>query len=204
MNKINKKIKFSIIAIFILLFSFFTGCLNNSSDEKTYSQDFVFNLLNGEQKNIRDFAGKIVLIDFTGANCGYCVPQMFALEQVYNTYDKNDLSIISIFVWMILGETVQDINNIIVAYECKSPCDAENLFSHVNLREAKDYFDKEDGLELNWVIGYDDSEGTLYEKYGKDGIPYLLILDKKGNIYYTKAGYTDYNGLTEILDEIIN
>jgi hypothetical protein len=129
---------------------------------------------------------------------------MFVLEKIYENYSKNNLVILSIYVWMVLGETIQDINNLIDAYRCSSPCDAENNFSNVQLRDAKEYYQKQNGLELNWVFGYDDLEGTLYNKYGKKGIPYLLILDKKGNIYYSNAGYTDYNRLTEKLDELIS
>ena len=204
MNKIINAAKSYIIVFLIILTSLFTGCTDNSSQETTYSQDFYYILLNGEEKQISDYAGKIVLIDFTGVMCPYCVPQTFALEQIYNEYSNDDLEIISIFVWMILGETLQDINNLIDAYECSSPCDAENLFSQISLREAKNYFNKEDGLELKWVIGYDDSEGTLYENYGKNGVPYLVILDKNGNIYYSNAGYTDYKSLAEKLNELIN
>ena len=147
---------------------------------------------------------KIVILDFTGVNCPWCVPQKFALDEIYNEYSNDDFVILSIYVWMVRGETVQDIINLLDAYTCLSPCDAEDDFSHIGLRDAKEYYGKQDGLELNWVFGYDDSEGTLYYKYGKDGIPYLLILDKIGNIYYSNHGYTTYSSLTEKLDELIS
>jgi thiol-disulfide isomerase/thioredoxin len=188
-----------------MITSLFSGCVNNSTEEEQieYNTDFSFNLLTSEKINVSRYAGKIVLVDFTGVNCPYCVPQMFVLENIYNNYRNDDLVILSIYVWMVLGETIQDINNLIDAYRCSSPCDAEDNFSNVQLRDAKEYYGKQDGLELNWIFGYDDSVGTLYNEYGKKGIPYLLILDKKGNIYYSKAGYTDYNSLTIKLDELI-
>lgn len=205
MNYIKFAVKISIIILLILLASFFTGCVNNSSQNNiNYGEAFVFRLLSGEEKNTSDYVGKIVLVDFTGVNCPYCVPQMFVLEEIYNNYSSNDLVILSVFVWMVLGETVQDIHDIIEAYRCVSPCDAEDDFSYISLRDAKAYFGKQDGLELNWVFGYDDPSGTLYFKYAKDGIPYLLILDKNGNIYYSNAGYTGYYSLTEKLDELIS
>jgi len=196
----------SIITILILT-SLVTGCTTNNSDDNDssdtgYSEIFSFNLLNGGKKITSDYEGKIVLLDFTGVTCPWCVPQTFALEAIYNNYSSDDLVIISIYVWMF-RETVEDINNLLDAYSCVSPCDAEEDFTQISLRDYKQYNGKQNGMKLKWVIGYDDSEGTLYYKYGQNGIPYILILDKNGNIYYSNPGYTDYNSITEKLDELI-
>jgi len=80
--------------------------------------------------------------------------------------------------------------------------DMERLVTR-SIEHAKEYYGKQEGLELNWVFGYDDSSGTLYDNYGKNGIPYLLILDKNGNIYYSNIGYTSYDSLADKLDELI-
>ena len=196
----------SIITILILT-SLVTGCTTNNSDDNDssdtgYSEIFSFNLLNGGKKITSDYEGKIVLLDFTGVTCPWCVPQTFALEAIYNDYSSDDLVIISIYVWMF-RETVEDINNLLDAYSCVSPCDAEEGFTQISLRDSKQDYGKQNGMELKWVIGYDDSEGTLYYKYGQNGIPYILILDKNGNIYYSNPGYTDYYSITEKLDELI-
>ena len=203
MNQIKSIIKPSIIIILIILTSLFAGCIDSSQDNNEYANDFTFNYLNGGKKHTSDYAGKIVLIDFTGVNCPWCVPQTFVLEEIHNNYNSDDLVIISIYVWMVLGETVQDIYNLIEAYNCSSPCEAEDNFSQMSLKRFKEDFNKKDGLELNWVLGYDNQEGTLYNKYGKKGIPFLLLLDKKGNIYYSFNGLTDYSSITDKLDELI-
>lgn len=202
MNQINKIKKISAIFVIILFLSILSGCIKTSDDSSNnvvYGEDFQFFLLDGSVKNVSDYAGKIVIVDFTGAYCPYCVPQTFVLEEIYNEYSSDDVVIVSIFVWMVLGETIQDITNLIAAYRCSSPCNAEEQFSRVSLRDAKEYYGKEEGLELSWVFGYDDSFGTLYNNYGKNGIPYLLILDKNGDIYYSNVGYTDYDSLTSKL-----
>ena len=204
MIEIKKDFKLPIFILIILLVTLLIGCIDNSSNKTTeYEENFSFTLLDGTTQSTSFFAGKILIVDFTGAYCPYCVPQIFVLEEIYNDYSSDDIVILSIFVWMVLGETVQDVNDIIEAYRCVSPCDIEEKFSGVQLRDAKEYYGKQDGLELNWVFGYDDSEGTLYNNYGKNGIPYLLILDKNGNIYYSNVGYTDYDSLTDKLDELI-
>lgn len=196
----------SIITILILT-SLVTGCTTNNSDDNDssdtgYSEIFSFNLLDGGKKITSDYKGKIVLLDFTGVTCPWCVPQKFALEAIYNNYSIDDLVIISIYVWMY-RETVEDINNLLDAYSCVSPCDAEEDFTQISLRDYKQLNGKQNGMKLKWVIGYDDSEGTLYYKYGQKGIPYILILDKNGNIYYSNPGYTRYYHITEKLDELI-
>ena len=188
----------------MLSISLLSGCTNNtSSDNVEYTEDFTFALLNGNEKKTSDFAGKIALIDFTGVNCPYCVPQTFALERIYNDYSSEKVVIISIYSWMFQGETLQDINNLNNAYQCKSPCSEEERFSHLQIREFKEYYSKQDGLEIDWIIGMDDNSGTLYNKYPKIGIPFILILDEKGNIYYSKAGYTDYNTITGELNKLL-
>ena len=205
---IQNTLKLSTIILIILLSSLLSGCTDNSSDNSNsntteYTENFSFLLLNGEEKHTSDFAGKIVIIDFTGVNCPYCVPQTFALEKIYNAYSIDKLVIISIYSWMFQGETIQDIENLNKAYQCKSPCADEEKFSYLQIREAKAYYGKQEGLELKWIIGVDDNVGTLYNKYPKVGIPYILILDKKGNIYYSNAGYTDNSIIITELNKII-
>ncbi len=203
------KNKISLSAIIFIIFiivisSLLSGCTNNSGSNNTeYIEAFSFLLLTEEEKNTSDYAGKVVIIDFTAVNCPYCVPQTFVLEKIYNDYSSNKVVIISIYAWMYLGETLQDIENLNKAYNCKSPCTEEETFPNLQIREFKEYYGKQDGLELNWIIGMDDIYGTLFYKYPKVGVPYILILDKKGNIYYSKSGYTDYNKITNELDNLI-
>ena len=193
------------IIILIFLSILLSGC--NTSSDKEYGENFSFTLLNGQEKHSSDYAGKVVLLDFTGVNCPYCVPQTFVLEEIYNQYGNADLEIISLYIWMNWPymETVGDIIDLIEAYRCSLGSDAKNKVSQADsIKYLKEISGKQNGIELNWVIGYDDSEGTLYNKYGQNGVPYLLILDKNGNIYYSSIGYTGYYSLTEKLDELIS
>lgn len=204
-------IKFSslipIALLLTLLISILTGCIDVSSKDKStdainYTEDFEFTLLNGEKKKTSEYAGKIVLIDFTGVNCPYCVPEIFALEEIYNNFSSMGIVIISINVWIVQGETPQDMANLMEAFRCASPCDMEDSFSYLSIREYKEFFGKQDGLDLKWIFGY-DNDGTIFNKYGSGGIPYLLILDKNGNIYYSFVGYTSYNSIVNKLNELI-
>ena len=109
-----------------------------------------------------------------------CQLQIFVLQEIFNQYKNKDVVVVSIDVWIVLGETVDTLNSLINAYR--------NL---------------ENPYPLDWTFGVDDSTGTLYNKYATEGVPMLYMLDKNGNIYYQKPGYTEYSVLSEKLNELL-
>lgn len=160
--------------------SLLSGCLNSSSN--SYTEAFEFTLLDGSKKNTSDYKGKVVLLDFMGANCGPCQLQLLVLNELYENYSIKGFEIVSIDVWVIQGETAETMQNLINAYRTQL------------------------GVYLNWTFGLDDKEGTLYYKYVNPkggGVPCLYLLDKNGNIYYSKAGFTNYSTLAEKIEELI-
>lgn len=182
-----------LLIVLILIFGLFAGFLGvsnmNTDDNESskddnnsfYAESFVFSLLGGGKKNTSEYSGKIVLLDFMGVNCGPCQDMMFVLKQISENY-KGKIEIVSINVWIVLGETPQ------------------------LLQDFVDYY-KEYNVDLDWTFGYDDSSGTLYYRYASKGVPLIHILDENGNIYYTKNGYldgySDYNELSKKIDELI-
>lgn len=181
MSKIKLKRLLSIFILIILFTSLLTGCVeNNSEDDNANDEegiDFTFALLNGITKSISDYRGKIVLIDFMGANCQPCQLQMLVLKDLSEEY-KDDIEVISIDVWIVLGETVNTMNQFI------------QLFAN-------------EGYDLDWVFGVDDTSGTLYYKYANNGVPTIYLLDENGNIYYSNVGYTEYSVLDNKIKELI-
>ena len=155
----------------------------NNESNVNYTETFVFNLLAGGQKNMSEYYGKIVLLDFMGANCGPCQNMMYVLKQL--SVDYPEIEIVSIDVWIVLGET------------------SNTLQQMINLYSQQD-------VDLDWTFGYDDPSGTLFYKYNIDenGVPLIHILDKNGNIYYTKKGYidgyTDYSILKQEIEKLIS
>jgi len=159
-----------------MLFSTLSGCIKNDGPDESMS--FEFTLIDGSTKNINEYRGKIVLIDFFGVYCKPCQYQMIVLKEIYDEYKSNEFEIISIDAWISLGETTNLIEQFL--------SDAE-----------------EQGLSFNWIFGADDESGTLYDKYANEGVPMLYLLDRNGNIYYTKAGYTEYSVLVDKIEELI-
>jgi len=195
---VKKEVVVSIIVL--LSMSFFIGC-TEEKDNKSWGDapDFSLTTLEDDTITLSDFQGKVILLDFTGVNCGWCVPQTIVLEQIRNEYSKEDLIIITIDVW---GDSESSISNLLEAYRCKSPCEMETTFSHLQIREFKSDVGMEDGLELDWYFGI-DSEGEITEDYVPNtAVPKIVIIDKDGNIYYTNSGYTQYSTIKNTLDEL--
>ena len=115
-----------------------------------------------------------------GVNCQPCFYQMLELNKISENYSTDDVNILSIDVWVSLGETASLVEQYL------------------------QYFEEEIGIILDWTFGLDDTKGTIQQAYATQGVPTLLILDKKGNVYYTNVGYETYEELHPIIDELLS
>lgn len=170
------KIRIVALVISILIVSLLiSGCMETS---EVIGEDFVFKTIDGQEKHLSDFYGKIIVLDLMGVNCQPCWYQLFALKQISENY-SSDVNLISIDVW-VPGETAEDV------------------------REMIDYFQSEFNVDLDWTFGIDDASGSIGDKYNPEGsVPTLHIFDKKGNIYYSHTGYVDYSALSDIINGLL-
>lgn len=109
----------------------------------------------GKMVSVKDFKGKIVMLDFWASWCGPCRAEMKNLVEIYNEIKGDDLVFISI--------SLDD--------------DKEKWLKAV----------KEENVV--WFALW-DPDGFYKSKFrtelGFDSIPYILILDKEGNIVVRK------------------
>lgn len=170
------------IAIPLLLLSILvlTGCTNTVDNFNENALNFKFTTLDGETKQLSEYQGTILLVDFMGVNCPPCQQQMFELKKISENYSRNQVNILSINVWVSQGETAQLTRELIQAYK-----DQVNII-------------------LDWEFGLDDTKGTIGNEYAPEGVPTLYLLDSKGNIYYTNVGYEPYTELKDIIDELLD
>jgi thiol-disulfide isomerase/thioredoxin len=168
-----------LVLFLVLVFLFLTlvpGCTEEKSD---VGNDFSFTTLDGETKEFSDFYGNVIVLDCMAVNCQPCMYQMFELKKISENYSKNDVTILSIDVWVSSGENASMLQGIITAFK-----------NQVN-------------MTLDWTFGLDDPQGTIQHTYASEGVPSLYIFDKKGNIYYSHVGYESYTSLAVKLDEVL-
>ncbi|MDE0685949.1 MAG: redoxin domain-containing protein [Candidatus Poribacteria bacterium] len=58
--------------------------------------DFSATDLDGNPISLQDYRGKVVLLDFWGAWCGFCIEEMPNLKRVYDTYKDQGFDIIGV------------------------------------------------------------------------------------------------------------
>jgi thiol-disulfide isomerase/thioredoxin len=172
-NLIKKKRNIVIIISLIFILSILSGCIGseNNINSSNGGEDFAFTTLNGNEKHLSDYHGKIVILDLMGVNCPPCQIEMFELKEVSKNYNHNDVAIISVDVYTGYPyyETADTVKSLINAF-----------------RQQVD-------IELDWIFSV-DSDGTIGQKYIINGsVPSLYIFDQEGKIYFRHAGATMYD-----------
>ena len=177
MNYTNRVKILSLAILFILFSSIFSGC-NESS--KNNGVNFTFLTIDGDEKQLSDFYGKVIVLDFMAVDCEPCFHEMFELKEISENYADDEVAIISIDVW-VPRETANYVKSLI------------------------DHFKNNYDIALNWTFGIDYPNGSIGSKYTTNGaVPTIYILDQNGNIYYTHEGYEEYSKLASKIDELTN
>jgi thiol-disulfide isomerase/thioredoxin len=158
----------------LLILALTTGCVQVKNTSA--ADDFMFTTLAGEQKNLSDYLGSPILIDFMGVNCPPCQQEMFVLNQLHHNY--TDLTIISIDVWTSQGENANSV------------------------QQLKDQFQTKYNILLDWTFALDDAQASLGHRFAADGVPHLYLYTKQGNLYYSHLGYEDYSTLATKVKDI--
>ena len=201
--KIKKSLTATILLVTLALF-LLTGCIGDSSNNGDSGEDFTFVDLQGNEQHLSDYRGKVVVVDLMGINCPPCAVQMFEIEQIYSSYSSEDVAIISIDVWSSFGETAQDLNDLKSAFSCVSPCDKENKYLNLNLKELKEAYNKQNGIDLDWTFGLDDNEGSIFYEYVGvgGGVPTICIFDQKGNLHLKHSGLSVFSDIPYFLSSL--
>lgn len=135
-------------------------------DLSAQSVDWVFESLVGDSIKFAEYRGKVVLVDFWASYCTSCIAYMPAIQQVYNKYKSHGFDVISISI------------------------DNEKRKPNVLQIESR--------LELTWpiaVIGSTAEYRDIWKKFGFNGVPQLLLLDREGKLVATNSELLNVQGL---------
>lgn len=158
---------FFILFLSSILITSLSGCIDSVNEEESNNigEDFKFLGIDGLEKNLSDFQGKIVILDMWATWCSPCGYQMLELEKIKNHYNEDIIEIISIDIDP--KETISMVQEYIYQFE-------------------------QAGINLDWIFGMDIE--NIWEKYKiNGGIPTLYIFDKDGNIHYYHEGVSIFS-----------
>ncbi len=178
----KKYVRFPKISVFLLLFLllFIIGCNEQDADQNPGNGvNLSFTDFSGETRQLSEFYGTVIVVDLMAVNCQPCFYQILELQKVAENYSAEQVSIISIDVWVSYGETAS------------------------LLQEYLDYIKNELGITLDWTFGLDDEQGTINNKYASEGVPTIVLFDQNGNVYYTHTGYEEYGELSTKINELL-
>lgn len=118
-------------------------------------------LRDGTLVNVKDWRGKVVLVNFWGTSCGPCIREFPAMKALYEKYHDAGYEMIAISY-----DTEESLDKFLE----KTPYPwMFSLLSHSEQKGLKDY----------------------YAYYGIQGIPMTFLLDRDGKVRFMQVGSND-------------
>jgi thiol-disulfide isomerase/thioredoxin len=160
-----KKYKIIPIGVMLVFFNLALFIICKSQDKVTKLEypevdktcpEFFLNDISNYSKTkarLKDFEGKWLILDFWGRYCSNCIKSMPKMDSIQRQF-KSNLQIV------FIGSSIIDMRT--PNYNDKSV--------YAKLKEKHNY---------SFAVAFDS---ILFNKFGIHGLPYILIIDPKGNV----------------------
>ncbi|WP_316789670.1 TlpA disulfide reductase family protein [Pedobacter frigoris] len=133
-------------------------------------------LITGEKFDLKQFRGRLVLVDFWHPTCGGCVAMMPEIKLVYDKYKTKGFEVLSASLFYNRKDEFKSIQNI---------------------------YDK---IGADWplvLLGGNKGESgrRLFEQYGWNGVPQVLLLDEEGKLIHFNSELRIKGGLESFVKQ---
>jgi thiol-disulfide isomerase/thioredoxin len=148
------------------------------------AQDFALFDLNGKTVQLKDFKGKILIIDFWATWCKPCLASFPAMKKLQNEFNDKNVK----FVFINTLEHVNNSNSINLT---------EKIIELANIRhftEFKILLDQKNPQSGDFNTALD---------YNVQGIPAKFIVDKNGYLRYKSVGFGTEDKLRFEIDTVL-
>ena len=137
--------------------------------------DLKFTAVDGSEVDVAKMKGKVVLIDFWATSCRPCVAELPQIKAAYEKHYTNGFEVIGI------------------------SCDAAQ---QTDQNKFQDFVKRKDLPWPQYYDGHQQTDNKFSQQFGIDGIPHLMLLDKKGNLRFDNVQPKDLDKkITDLLAE---
>ncbi|WP_255067302.1 TlpA disulfide reductase family protein [Lacihabitans sp. LS3-19] len=149
------------------------------------AQDFALFDLNGKTVQLKDYKGKILIIDFWATWCKPCLASFPAMKKLQNEFKDKNVK----FVFISTLEHVNTSDSINLT---------EKILELANIRHFNEFeilIDQKNSKSGDFKMALD---------YNVQGIPAKFIVDKNGNLRYKSVGFGSEDKLRFEIDTVVN
>ncbi|NOY05566.1 MAG: TlpA family protein disulfide reductase [Chlorobi bacterium] len=138
--------------------------------------------IGSEPLSLKKLRGRVVLIDFFATWCKPCIIAFPHIREWNEKYASKGLTIIGL-----------------TSYQGRY--DRNKVTPEQELAKLKDDFIPKH--KITWPVGVEKYGQKTFKAYGVVGIPHVVLIDKKGNIRYTKTGAADYTKTEQMIKKLL-